>query len=399
MEDVEKVVMEMKERKIEPDLVTYATIIKGYVKADCDAENMSDSQQSVLQWVEDYVERLELLAMRDAARELTELASIKYLLFFVYTPDGNKLVRGSVQIVNVGTAVQPPLYTDPCQMAHTNAVGFPPVFERLRNMQLDTLGSQSVRQSVPIIHHVSVSTVDEQGCVHTRPLTTGALQETSGSWPIRGPDGVSYVGSSSTVAPFNHAYLCLDVTDAVVRPQIVPFTSTMTSNVYEQDGHIKDTHDGTDLFEQSEALPTTTLSHESDFTTCSTTQSSIDGHTPSYIDLGDCDQQCNHCGCLFWYGERIRGNNYVRRPEYHLCCGGGKIYMRPPPDPPVFIQQLLTNTHFMDHIRAYNQMFAMTSFGAKVDDSVNNGKGPYVFKVSGQIYHWIGSLCPEEGAQ
>ncbi|GJW69018.1 DNA helicase [Tanacetum coccineum] len=74
---------------------------------------------------------------------------------------------------------------------------------------------------------------------------------------------------------------------------------------------------------------------------------------------------------------------------------GGKIYMPPTPDPPLFIQQLLTN-HFMEHIRAYNQMFAMTSFGAKVDNSVNMGRGPYVFKVSGQIYHWIGSLCPEE---
>ncbi|GJU93579.1 DNA helicase [Tanacetum coccineum] len=42
-------------------------------------------------------------------------------------------------------------------------------------------------------------------------------------------------------------------------------------------------------------------------------------------------------------------------------------------------------------------MFAMTLFGAKVDDSVNNGNGPYVFKASGQIYHWIGSFCPEEG--
>ncbi|GJW57391.1 DNA helicase [Tanacetum coccineum] len=42
-------------------------------------------------------------------------------------------------------------------------------------------------------------------------------------------------------------------------------------------------------------------------------------------------------------------------------------------------------------------MFAMTSFGAKVDDSVNKGRGPYVFKISGQIYHWIGSLFSEEG--
>ncbi|GKE42682.1 hypothetical protein Tco_1469966 [Tanacetum coccineum] len=71
--------------------------------------------------------------------------------------------------------------------------------------------------------------------------------------------------------------------------------------------------------------------------------------------------------------------------------------MPPTPDPPLFIQQLLRNNHFMEHIRAYNQMFAMTSFGAKVDDSVNRVRGPYVFKVSGQIYHWIGSLCLKEG--
>lgn len=48
----------------------------------------------------------------------------------------------------------------------------------------------------------------------------------------------------------------------------------------------------------------------------------------------------------------------------------------------------------MENIRAYNQMFAMNSFGATVDNTVNHGRGPYVFKVSGQIDHRIGSLCP-----
>ncbi|GJZ34010.1 DNA helicase [Tanacetum coccineum] len=57
----------------------------------------------------------------------------------------------------------------------------------------------------------------------------------------------------------------------------------------------------------------------------------------------------------------------------------------------------LTNKHYLWRCMAYNQMFAMTSFGAKVDDSVNSGKGPYIFKVSSQIYYWIGSLCPKEG--
>nr|GEV14187.1 helitron helicase-like domain-containing protein [Tanacetum cinerariifolium] len=80
-----------------------------------------------------------------------------------------------------------------------------------------------------------------------------------------------------------------------------------------------------------------------------------------------------------------------------MCCEGGKIYMHPAPDPPVLIQQLIRNNHCMEHIQAYNQMFSMTSFGEKINDSVNKGMGPYVFKISGQIYHWSGSLCPEEG--
>ncbi|GJZ84774.1 hypothetical protein Tco_0650113 [Tanacetum coccineum] len=118
---------------------------------------------------------------------------------------------------------------------------------------------------------------------------------------------------------------------------------------------------------------------------------------PSYMDLGDYDQQCHRCGCLFWYNEQLKGSRYSRRAEYHLCCGGGKIYMHPAHDPQVLIQQLLRNSHFMEHIRAYNQMFSMTSFGEKIDGSVNKGRGPYVFQISGQIYHWIGSLCLEEG--
>ncbi|GJU84393.1 DNA helicase [Tanacetum coccineum] len=117
---------------------------------------------------------------------------------------------------------------------------------------------------------------------------------------------------------------------------------------------------------------------------------------PSYMDLGDCDQQCRHYGCLFWYNEQLKGAHYTTDAEYHLCYGGGQIYMPSTPYPPAFIQQLFKNNEFMKHIRRYNQMFAMTSFRAKIDHSVNKGRGPYIFKISDQIYHWIGSLCPEE---
>jgi hypothetical protein len=43
-------------------------------------------------------------------------------------------------------------------------------------------------------------------------------------------------------------------------------------------------------------------------------------------------------------------------------------------------------------------MFVMTSMGAKVINSVNDCHGPYVFMISGQVCHIIGSLIPSHGA-
>jgi hypothetical protein len=37
-------------------------------------------------------------------------------------------------------------------------------------------------------------------------------------------------------------------------------------------------------------------------------------------------------------------------------------------------------------------MFGMTSMGAKVNESINDGGCPYVFKITGQPCHRIGSL-------
>ena len=117
--------------------------------------------------------------------------------------------------------------------------------------------------------------------------------------------------------------------------------------------------------------------------------------SPAYDDLGDCSERCPHCNAAFWYGERLKGHDYGSgAPAYHLCCANGRVLMRPEQDPPEYIKHLLQQNAFMENIRAYNQMFAMTSFGATVDETVNHGRGPYVFKVSGQIYHKIGTLIP-----
>jgi len=45
----------------------------------------------------------------------------------------------------------------------------------------------------------------------------------------------------------------------------------------------------------------------------------------------------------------------------------------------------------------YNLMLAFISLGAKVDESVTKGIGPYSFHIQGEFYHKIRSLCLVEG--
>lgn len=47
----------------------------------------------------------------------------------------------------------------------------------------------------------------------------------------------------------------------------------------------------------------------------------------------------------------------------------------------------------------YNSMLSFTSMGARIDRSVTHGRGPYTFRISGEICHRIGSLLPELGMQ
>ncbi|GJT16439.1 DNA helicase [Tanacetum coccineum] len=109
------------------------------------------------------------------------------------------------------------------------------------------------------------------------------------------------------------------------------------------------------------------------------------------VHIGKCEHSCEHCGARFWYEERIKDTRRRTRPAYHRCCMAGRVVIRTYQIYPEYIKLLLRDRHFMENKRAYNQMFSMTSLGARIDESVNIGRGPYVFKISGQLYHWLGS--------
>ncbi|KAL7139442.1 hypothetical protein ABFS83_09G051100 [Erythranthe nasuta] len=110
-----------------------------------------------------------------------------------------------------------------------------------------------------------------------------------------------------------------------------------------------------------------------------------------YDDLGDQSYECQSCGAMMWYGERIdKKKAKVELPNLIEA-----------PDP---LKILLFGTdrrskHFQEHIPSYNMMFSFTSFGRKIHTTINRGSGPYTFLFHGQNYHLMGSLLPDEGSR
>nr|GEV75987.1 hypothetical protein [Tanacetum cinerariifolium] len=105
-----------------------------------------------------------------------------------------------------------------------------------------------------------------------------------------------------------------------------------------------------------------------------------------------------------WYEEIEEKSKTDVNPPFSLCCQGGKVLLTTFNDTPPPLNSLLDYNHsaaskFRDQIRVYNSMFCFTSFGAKIDHSINTGRAPYTFRISGQSYHRMGSLIPNEGTQ
>jgi hypothetical protein len=102
-----------------------------------------------------------------------------------------------------------------------------------------------------------------------------------------------------------------------------------------------------------------------------------------------------------WIKERS-ANSTNNNPQFLLCCESGKVRLPNLPATPPELEVLLTSKEssavkFRDQLRMYNSVLAFTSLGAKVDESVTGGPGPYSFRIQGELYHRIGSLCPAKG--
>jgi hypothetical protein len=101
-----------------------------------------------------------------------------------------------------------------------------------------------------------------------------------------------------------------------------------------------------------------------------------------------------------WIKERLAKSSY-NNPQFFLCCENGEVLLPSLPATSQQLEVLLTGkdsnvVKFQDQICMYNSVLAFISLGAKVDELITRGIKPYSFRIQGEFYHKIGSLCPAE---
>ncbi|KAK1379203.1 hypothetical protein POM88_025947 [Heracleum sosnowskyi] len=115
------------------------------------------------------------------------------------------------------------------------------------------------------------------------------------------------------------------------------------------------------------------------------------------LNIGSADKICCDCGALMWRFEQTKKQKRTKSNKFYLCCGNGKVRLPLLRETPPELKTLLDgannkSTSFRKSLRLYNNAFAFTSVGGNVDREINNGGGPYVYRIFGEVYHQIGSL-------
>ena len=108
---------------------------------------------------------------------------------------------------------------------------------------------------------------------------------------------------------------------------------------------------------------------------------------------GEMNLICQECGAKHFKAERPPDKKFSQ------CCRKGRVILPPPKECPQPLAGLLQGTHpkaksFMTKIRNYNSALAFASMGANI--SAPPGRGPYCFRIHGQVYHNTASVGDTE---
>ena len=128
----------------------------------------------------------------------------------------------------------------------------------------------------------------------------------------------------------------------------------------------------------------------------------FDESTVQYNDIGPMNNVCCECGALMFKGENSKGKLSSNQATFSLCCSNGTIKLPPIKDPPEKLKNLLKGKSqkdqaFCQNIRAYNSSLAFASMYLTGHEYTFKGRGPYCFRINGQVYHKISQMQPETG--
>ncbi|GJS30080.1 hypothetical protein Tco_0490700 [Tanacetum coccineum] len=186
-----------------------------------------------------------------------------------YTPTSEESIErreapsADVQTLGISGNVRTRLSTGSHDMVDTTMVHVLRIFDRFRNMRLNSLGpdymshadnrhrtedqeiqTRSIENAgyhifyEPFILYSTIYT-SEGVCILYKgsfirsaksPLITASPEETLHPNAIRTQDILGHTASSSRMAPVNHAYLCMDVTDCIIRPDVTSVTKSDSSD-------------------------------------------------------------------------------------------------------------------------------------------------------------------------
>ncbi|XP_053147640.1 uncharacterized protein LOC128343121 [Hemicordylus capensis] len=109
-------------------------------------------------------------------------------------------------------------------------------------------------------------------------------------------------------------------------------------------------------------------------------------------NCGTLTESCHYCGALYWLNELNCARKYTK------CCHDGKTLKELNEPPDLLKELILTQSteakNYREHIREYNAALALASMGAEINTPP--GRGPYCFRIHGQIYHKVSPLYPSE---
>ena len=114
-------------------------------------------------------------------------------------------------------------------------------------------------------------------------------------------------------------------------------------------------------------------------------------NTVEVYNVGMTSQSCSSCGASIFTGENSKGRTgKTPNATFLLSCRYGDIKLPPISDPPCLLQELLTSDaqkdwHFRDNIWAYDSGLAFALMSISGTEYKFPHRGPYCFRISGQI--------------